>query len=95
MSDNPYQIFIRPLVTEKATLLEGEHKYLFEISPQANKIEVKKAFEKIYKIKPLRVNIINIGGKKVRYGRTSGRTKTRKKAIITLKKGEKIDLTSK
>ncbi len=91
---DPNQILIRPIITEKSTLLEKENKYVFEVHPKANKIEIKKAFEKIYKVKPIKVNIIKLKGKPIRYGRTSGRTKSWKKAIITLKKGEKIDLTT-
>lgn len=88
------EILIRPIITEKSTFLEKEGKYVFEVSPKANKIEIKKAIEEIYKVKPIKINIIKVKGKTVRYGRTSGRTKSWKKAIVTLKKGEKIDLTS-
>lgn len=89
------KIFIRPIVTEKSTLLEGQGKYIFEVSVETNKNEIKKAIQEIYKIKPLKVNIINKKGKNIRYGRTTGWTKNRKKAIVTFKKGEKIELMTK
>lgn len=88
------KILLRPVITEKATILQGENKYIFEVSSRANKIDVQKAFEQTYKIKPIRINIIKVKGKNVRYGRTSGRTKDRKKAIITLKPGDKIELAA-
>lgn len=93
MAKNLDEILIRPILTEKTTLLEKEGKYLFEVSAQANKIEIKKAIEKIYKVKPVKINIIKMRGKSVRYGRTTGKTKNWKKAIITLEKGKKIELT--
>lgn len=86
------QIIIRPVVTEKSTFLGQENKYVFEVSIKANKIEIKKAFEKIYKLQPIKINTIRIKGKHVRYGKTTGQTKKWKKAIVTLKKDQKIDL---
>lgn len=86
------QTLIRPVVTEKSTFLGEENKYVFEVPIRANKVEIKKVVEKIYKLKPIKINIVRIGGKHVRYGKTSGKTKKWKKAIITFKKGEKLDL---
>jgi large subunit ribosomal protein L23 len=57
-----------------------------------NKVEVKKAIRVIYKVDPVSVNIANFSGKKVRYGRRSGKTKDWKKAIVTLKSGDKIQV---
>jgi large subunit ribosomal protein L23 len=94
MDVNDHKILIKPIITEKATFLGAENKYIFEISPRANKIDVQKAFEQTYKIKPIKINIIKVKGKKVRYGRTSGQTKNWKKAIITLKAGDKIELAT-
>ncbi len=85
-------ILLKPLITEKASFLGQYNQYIFEIAKKANKIEVAKAFESVYKIKPASINIIKVKGKKVRYGRSSGRTKNWKKAIITLKPGEKIEV---
>ena len=89
------RVLIKPLITEKATNLGIENKYAFEIASKANKIEVKKAIEGFYGVKPMKINIIKIKGKKVRYGRTQGRTKNTKKAVVTLKQGDKIDVFEK
>ena len=87
-----YKILIRPLITEKTSFLGQYNQYVFEITPKANKIEIARAFKNLYGIKPISINIVKIKGKEVRYGRTSGRTKNRKKAVITLKQGEKIEV---
>lgn len=84
-------VLIRPIITEKASELEKSNKYLFEVS--SNKIEIKKAIKELYGVQPIKVNIQKVPGKMVRYGRSQGRTKNWKKAIITLKPGEKIELT--
>jgi len=89
------KILIKPIITEKTTFLEKEGKYVFEVSPKANKTEIKKAIKEIYKVEPTKINIIKSKGKRIRYGRTTGRTKNWKKAIVTLKKGQKIELTQK
>jgi large subunit ribosomal protein L23 len=87
-----HQILIKPLVTEKGNLLAGSNQYLFEVAKNTNKVEVKKAVEMIYHVKPTSVNIVNVGGKKVRYGRSFGVMKNWKKAIVTLKEGDKISV---
>lgn len=87
-----YRILLRPLVTEKATNLASENKYVFEVSPDANKVEVRKAIKNVYGLNPVSVNILNVSGKKIRFGKTSGRTKNKKKAIVAFKKGEKIEV---
>jgi large subunit ribosomal protein L23 len=89
------RILLRPIITEKATALESLNKYVFEVSRNANKVEIKKAIKELYNVEPIKVSIINIKPKPVRYGKAVGTTKGFKKAIITLKKGEKIDLTKK
>ena len=86
------QLLVKPLVTEKVTYLQSEGKYGFEVLRNANKQEIKKAIEAIYGAHVIKVSMINCLGKEVRYGRISGRRKDRKKAIITLKKGERIEL---
>jgi large subunit ribosomal protein L23 len=79
-------------VTEKATDLSGLRKYIFIVDGKANKPETKKAIESIYGVKIESVNIINTKGKAKRLGRSLGRTSAFKKAIVTLKEGEKIDI---
>lgn len=90
-----HKILIKPIITEKATELKTLNKYVFEVSPKTNKVEIKKAIQELYNVKPLKINIIKVKGKFVRYGKARGRTKNWRKAIITLKKGEKIEFTKK
>lgn len=87
-----YRNLMRPLVSEKATFLTAEGKYVFVVSPEANKIEIKKAVQNVYSVKVKDVNIINMRGKRVRFGRSWGKTNNWKKAIVTLEPGEKIEL---
>ena len=62
------------------------------MSPKVNKIEIKKAIQAVYGVMPLKVNISNLSGKKIRLGRVQGVTKNKKKAIVTLKAGDKIQV---
>jgi len=87
-----YKVLIRPLITEKATYLATYNKYCFEVSTRSNKIEIKRAIKSLYGVDPIDVNIVNMRGKRVRYGRISGKKKNWKKAVISLKKGDKIEL---
>lgn len=82
------------LLTEKATLLsEKLNKYVFRVSPAANKLQIKRAIEVIFKKKVVDVNTANFAGKKKRERRADfGRRPNWKKAIVTLKAGEKLDL---
>ncbi len=91
-SKEAYRILIKPLITEKATHLVTQNKYSFAVAKSVNKNEVKKAIEGLYGVEPIDINIINVRGKFVRYGRTFGKKKNWKKAIITLKPGDKIDI---
>lgn len=86
------RLLVKPLVTEKATNLSAENKYVFVVKNKANKIEVAKAIESVYGVKPLEVNIINMKGKQVSRGRIRGQRKDWKKAIVTLAKGETITI---
>ncbi len=87
---NAYSILFRPLVTEKVSNLSAENKYVFEVTISANKIEIAKAIEEVYGIKPVKVNIIRVSGKKTRYGRIAGRKKDWKKAVVSLPAGKTI-----
>jgi len=91
-TDNAYRVLLRPLVTEKGTFLGKENKYLFEVARNTNKIEIKKAIQEVYGVLPIDVNMVNMRGKKVRRGRITGKRKDWKKAIITLKKEDKIEI---
>jgi large subunit ribosomal protein L23 len=87
-----YRVLIRPLLTEKGSHLGAENKYLFEVDYNTNKIEVAKAIETVYGVKPTKVNIIKLAGKVMRRGRTTGHRKNWKKAIVTLPKGKTIQI---
>lgn len=87
-----YRILVKPLITEKATDLVTLNKYSFSVARNANKIEVKKAIFALYGVEPVNVNIVVVRGKRTTSGRIAGKRKTWKKAIITLKKGEKIEI---
>ena len=83
---------VKPLITEKATHLASENKYVFVVSTKANKIEVAKAIQAVYGVKPLDVNIVNMKGKRVARVKIRGQRKDWKKAIVTLAKGEAIKI---
>jgi large subunit ribosomal protein L23 len=86
-----YRHLVRPQLSEKANMLAQKNKYVFRVHPSANKPEVKKAIEKVYDVHVKKVNIVSVSGKSRRYGRAIGRTKSWKKAIITLPAGERIE----
>jgi large subunit ribosomal protein L23 len=89
---NVYDVIKRPLFTEKGSALkEAENKVLIEVAKDANKIEIKKAVEELFKVKVEKVSTIKAHGKMKRYGKFTGKTSDRKKALITLKEGEKLD----
>ena len=89
---NLYTVMKKPLFTEKGSnLKETENKILIEVSRDANKIDIKRAIEEIFKVKVEKVSTISMRGKWKRFGRSIGKRPDRKKAIITLKKGEKLD----
>jgi large subunit ribosomal protein L23 len=86
-----HQILKGPIITEKSHLLKAEgNKITFQVDVKANKIEIRKAIEELFKVKVLAVNTINMKGKKKRMGRTEGMRPDWKKAIVTLAPGEKI-----
>jgi large subunit ribosomal protein L23 len=90
------QVIVKRLdLTEKgARLSEKENKYLFEVAGDANKIEIKRAVEQLFKVKVVRVNTLNRQGKAKRNRRQQiGFRPSWKRAIVTLKEGDKIDLT--
>lgn len=94
MKLNLYDIVMEPLITEKLSkAAEAASQYGFKVHPQANKKEVKAAVEKIFAVHVEKVNTMNVSGKWRRVRHVPGQTAAWKKAIVTLKKGEKIDLT--
>ena len=88
----PQEIIRAPLVSEKGTLLaEKANQVLFKVRPEANKIEVKKAVESLFKVKVVKVRMARYLGKIRRVGRSMGRRPEWKKAYVTLGEGDKID----
>ena len=86
-----YEVLRRPLITEKNTMLQAQGKYAFEIAREANKPQVKQAVEKAFKVKVLAVNVMTVPSKTRRVGRQQVLTQSWKKAIVTLKPGDKIE----
>ncbi len=88
-----YRILKEPIISEKGTSLADQNKYLFKVFPGVNKTEIQQAIEDVYKVKVKKVNIINIHKKKKRIGRQEGWKPGYKKAVVSLEKGEKIEIT--
>lgn len=87
-------IIVRPLVTEKSSRLNALRQYVFEVQLTATKIDVKNAVHQLYGVRPVGVDMINLRGQVVRYGRTWGKTNRRRKAMVTLPEGQSIDVFS-
>lgn len=87
-----WKILKFPLVTEKSTELAKDNQYTFVVWKEANKEEIKKAVEEKYNVKVEKVRIINVPAKRRRVGRITGWKKGFKKAIVTIKEGQKIDI---
>jgi large subunit ribosomal protein L23 len=86
-----YEVLRRPLVTEKNTGLQTLNKYAFEIADGANKMMIKQAVEKAFKVKVEGVNVVTVRGKSKKIGRRTVHTNPWKKAIVTLRVGDKIE----
>ena len=90
---NEHDIIQTASLTEKSTLLsEKQNKYVFRVNPRANKIQIRQAIERLFQKKVVDVNTCNYSGKEKRVRGPLGRRAHWKKAIVTLKEGEKIDL---
>ena len=85
-------VIIAPIVTEKSMTLKNNNVYTFKVASSANKIQIKDAIEKAFDVKVKSVNTLNTKAKNKRVGRYTGKTKTYKKAIVTLKDGYSIEL---
>jgi large subunit ribosomal protein L23 len=86
------RVIRRPMVTEKSTRQKEESRqYVFEVHRDANKIEIQSAVERLFKVKVLQVRTSNVLGKMKRLGRRYGKRPDWKKAIVTLKEGDRID----
>jgi large subunit ribosomal protein L23 len=92
MNSKAYQILKRPLITEKSNLeKEAHNKLFFEVDRRANKIEIKQAVEQMFKVNVLDVTTMNMAGKKKRVGRFFTRRPNWKKAIVTIKPGQRVE----
>ena len=89
---NVYEVIQEPLITEKGTKEEKLRKYFFRVHPDAQKHEIRDAVEKIFNVKVSKVNVLNASGKWKRVRYQPGKTSDWKKAIVTLKEGQKIEL---
>ena len=91
--DTKYLEIIKdPVITEKSSALANNNQYVFKVSSKANKTEIKKAIEKIFKVHVKEIRTLNVKPKKRRVGRYTGLTNRSKKAIVTLAEGQTIDL---
>jgi len=88
----PHQVIHRPVITEKGTELKDRaNQYLFEVAGDANKIEIKRAVESLFRVRVLKVRTLSVRGKAKRVGRYVGRTADWKKAVATLRDGDSIE----
>ena len=86
-----YEILRRPLITEKSMVLQAQGKYAFEVAGEASKPQIKQAVEKAFKVEVAAVNVVIVPGSRRRLGRRKISKPSWKKAIVTLKPGEKIE----
>lgn len=89
---HPLEVIRQPLVTEKGTSLQAQHKYIFEVAMEANKAQVKEAVEAAFTVKVVKVNMMVVPGKTKRWGRHRVHTSEWKKAIVTLRPEDKIQI---
>ncbi len=89
---DPRDVIIRPVISEKSYAQIDNGKYTFEVAQNSRKEEIKKAVEDIFKVHVTAVNTIAMRGKRKRQGYTSGKTRSWKKAIVTLRQGDRIEM---
>ncbi len=93
MKSDPFYIVKRPVITEESTIqTQTRNQYVFNVDPRANKHQIRDAIERMFDVKVVSVNTMNYVGKVRRRGRTLGRRANWKKAVITLRQGDTIDL---
>lgn len=93
MTRGLHTVLVRPLLTEKMTALrERANQVGFMVRADANRVQIKRAIESLLKVKVERVNVMTVKGKVKRLGRFAGKRPDWKKAVVTLKKGEKLEL---
>jgi large subunit ribosomal protein L23 len=87
-----FEVIRRPLVTEKNTLMQAAGKYSFEVRNDSNKVQIKQAVEKAFKVTVISVNVMKVPGREQRVGRRKVLANSWKKAVVTLKPGDKITI---
>jgi large subunit ribosomal protein L23 len=93
MQRDPHSILLRPVLSEKSVArAEDGRRVIFEIARDANKVEVAKAVESVFQVKVAKVNTVRVKGKVKRLGRFVGRRPERKRAVVTLKAGQTLNL---
>lgn len=92
ISSRPARWLMRPIISEKAAHLAEIGQYIFEVRLDANKVEIKKAIQELYGVDPINVSVMNVRGKQVRWGRYYGKRKNWKRVIVSLKKGQRLDI---
>ena len=89
---DPREVIIRPIITERAMSGAADKKYVFEVAKDANKVEIRQAIEAIFDVTVVKVNTLNVKPKPKRVRYQLGKTRTWKKAMVTLKEGDTIEL---
>ncbi len=89
-----YDTIVKPVITEKATLLSEDGRVVFEVAIDATKKDIAEAIENLFKVNVTKVNTIRVKGKTKRFRGIPGRRKDVKKAMVTLKEGQTIDVTT-
>ncbi len=85
-------VLIRPVISEKTTEMMEQNKYVFRVSRNANKLNVRQAIKEVFGVQPFKINIMNMRGKTRRVRYEYGNRSAWKKAIVTLKPGDKIEI---
>ncbi|MBQ3106374.1 MAG: 50S ribosomal protein L23 [Eggerthellaceae bacterium] len=89
---DPREVIIRPIITEHSFDMMEENTYTFEVAKDANKVEIRQAIEAIFNVSVVKVNTLNVKSKPKRVRYQLGRTRTWKKAMVTLKAGDTIEI---
>ena len=87
-----HRVLVKPTITEKSTILQETGKYTFEVALRANKVQIKEAVEKNFSVDVLDVNVSKLRGKRKRYGPRLVKQPDTKKAVVTLRPGDRINL---
>lgn len=85
-------VVVKPLLSEKAAKLAGSNQYVFVVRKDANRLQIRSAIKSMYGVSPLEINVLNVQGKQMRFGRRQGKRSDWKKAIVTLPVGQSINV---